>query len=252
MLVTRIGKAPILSPDPEAGQENPCRNYVYAHVDAEGRIFYIGKGVRRRAWSRERRHSLWFRYIEKHLGGNFQVRILQDNLSPEEAVEREADWMAKCGSDLVNWVNMGRDTDLQELERFHALRNANRVLIQQGKAMEKSDLERAVAMYIHAIESIREYERICYEKGLIAQLLEEEKAEVGRFGEVEVIDRLTICLIKLGRAEDAARHAESYFAIYRGDLQRAAFMRISKRIEKALARKRREDPSAERAEAPSF
>jgi tetratricopeptide (TPR) repeat protein len=221
---------------------------VYAHVDADGKIFYIGKGVRRRAWSPDGRHSLWSRYVEKHLGGSFQVRILQDNLSPEEAEELEAAWMTQCSPGLVNWVNMGRDTDFQALERFHALRNANRALIQQGKAMEKSDLERAAAIYLHAIESIREYAYMSYEKGLVAQLLEEEAAEVGRYGEIEALDRLTISLTKLGRAEDAARHAESYFALYRGDLQRSASVRISKRIEKALARKRKEIPSTERAE----
>lgn len=75
-----------LRPAPDANQENPRKSYVYAHVDSSGKIFYVGKGERRRAWS-EDRHPLWHRYVEKHLGGTYQVLILQDNLSPAEAEE---------------------------------------------------------------------------------------------------------------------------------------------------------------------
>lgn len=145
---------PPLSPAPDADQDNPRGNYVYAHLDANGKIFYIGKGVRRRAWSPDR-HPLWSRYVEKHLGGVFRVQIIQDNLSPDEAERLEGDWIAQCSANLVNWFNMGRDTDFKALERFHALRDANRALIERAKVEEKRDLENAVKMYIHAIDAIR-------------------------------------------------------------------------------------------------
>jgi hypothetical protein len=114
---------------PDARQDNPRKSYVYAHIDAAGNIFYVGKGDERRAWSKDR-HPLWHRYVERHLGGAYQVRILQDNLSPDEAEELEAAWIAQCSDGLVNWVNMGRVTDFQALERYHKSRDANRCLIQ--------------------------------------------------------------------------------------------------------------------------
>src|SRR3974390_1606536 len=79
----REGPKP-LKPAVDGNQENPRRSYVYAHMDSAGKIFYVGKGERRRAWSTDR-HPLWRRYVEKHLGGSYQVRILRDNLSAEEA-----------------------------------------------------------------------------------------------------------------------------------------------------------------------
>jgi hypothetical protein len=161
------------------------------------------------------------------------VRILQDDLSFEEAEELEAEWIAQCSPDLVNWVNMGRDTDFKANERFHVLRNANRALIQRAKAMEKSDLEGATTAYIQAIEAIREYASISDERGLVGQLLDEEAEEHGRRGEVEAVDRLTMCLIKLNRAEEAASRAKSYFALYQLDLNLNAARRIAKRVEKA-------------------
>jgi hypothetical protein len=226
-----------LKPAADASQEKPRRSYVYAHMDSAGKIFYVGKGKARRAWSTDR-HPLWHRYVEKHLGGNYQVRILQDNLSAGQAEEVEAEWMAQCSDGLVNWAKMGRATDFQALERYHRLRDANRCLIQEAKAIEEHDLARAVNMYVHAIEAIREYAFIGYEKGLIGQLVDEEDEELGRSGEIQALDRLTMCLIKLEKPDEAARHAHDYFALYRRDQQSAAFQRITKRIQKALVRAR--------------
>jgi hypothetical protein len=226
-----------LKPAADASQENPRGSYVYAHMDSAGKIFYVGKGQGRRAWSRDR-HPLWRRYVEKHLGGNYRICILQDNLSAGKAEEAEAAWMAQCSDDLINGVNVGRATDFQALERYHKLRDANRSLIQQGKAIEERDMAQAVKMYVQAIEAIREYAFINYEKGLVGQLLGEEADELGRSGQIEALDRLTMCLIKLERSAEAAQRANNYFALYRRDLQLAASRRIAKRIEKALVHTR--------------
>jgi hypothetical protein len=234
-LVLHGGEGPeSLNPAPDANQENPRSSYVYAHMDSTGKAFYVGKGEGRRAWSTDR-HPLWRRYVEKHLGGNYQVRILQDNLSPRRAEEVEAAWIAQCSDGLVNWQNMGRATDFQALERYHKLRDANRSLIRQAKAIEGADLAQAVKMYVRAVEAIREYAFIRYENGLVGQLLGEEDDELGRGGQIEALDRLTMCLTKLKRPAEAAEHANSYFAVYRRDSQLAASRRIAKRIEKALA-----------------
>jgi hypothetical protein len=133
---------------------------------------------------------------------------------------------------------MGRATDFQALEHYHKLRDANRTLIQQAKAIENRDPVQAVKMYVQAIEGIRGYAYINYETGLVGELLREEADELGRSGEIEALDRLTMCLIKLERSAEAAQHTDNYFALYRHDLQRAASQRIAKRIEKALVRTR--------------
>jgi hypothetical protein len=235
-LAVHLGDGPEpLRPAADANQENPRRIYVYAHVDNAGKIFYIGQGQGRRAWSKDR-HPLWRRYVDKHLGGIYHVRILQDNLSPTKAEEVEAEWIAQCSDELLNWINMGRATDLQALQQYHALRDANRALIQDAKAVEKRDIVEAANMYVRAIEAIRGYAFINHEKGLVGQLLAEETEELGRSGEIEALDRLTMCLTKLGRSLEAAEHASHYFALYRRDLQLAASQRIANRIEKARAR----------------
>ncbi len=229
------GTSTPLTRDPSADQENPRANYVYAHVDSRGQAFYIGKGAGRRAWSKDR-HPLWHRYVEKHLNGTYAVQILQDNLSEGESEELEADWIAQCADSLVNWVNIGRLTDFEALAEYHRLRGANRVLIESAQSTEKTDLEAAAAMYIRAIEAVRGYAFIEYEKGLVGELLGEESAELGINGELQALDRLSLCLIKLGRLDEAARRADSYFELYRRDLKLAGAARITKRIEKGRRR----------------
>lgn len=225
-----------LVPDSDADQQRPRRNYVYAHLDSKGQIFYIGMGRGRRAWSGNR-HPVWYRYVEKHLNGKYQVQILHENLSEGEAAELEAAWIAQHSDTLVNWINMGRPVDYEANAKYHKLRDANRSLIQKARAVEKQNLEQAVSMYIQAIESIQEYAFISSEKGLVGQLIDEETAEIGVRGEVEAIDRLTICLIKLGRHMEAGQRAASYFALYPGDLVYRTADRVMQRVHKVLVRK---------------
>ncbi len=219
-----------LKPDPSANQESPRGNYVYAHLDESGTIFYVGRGVGRRAWSEER-HPLWHRYVQKHLAGQYKVQILRDNLTEEESEELESAWIDQCSLHIVNWQNFGRKTDFQALDRYHKLRDANRGLIAQAKSVEKTDLEQAIMMYVQAIEAIKEYASIRYEEGLVAELLREEADELGRNGEIEALDRLTLGLVRLNRRDEAAKHVASYVALYRRDTERSVYKRIAKRIE---------------------
>ena len=233
----------LIEPAADADQINPRRYYVYAHLDSSGQIFYVGKGTRRRAWSTDR-HPLWVRYVEKHLKGEYQVRILRDNLSAEDVEEVEAEWIAQCADTVVNWINMGREIDIEASDRRHSLRAANLSLIQQARAIEKQDIEKAVSMYTRAIEAIQGYASITYKKGLVGQLLEEEAAGIS--GEINALDRLTICLVKIGKATEAAQYTKKYFLLYRRDQRFKVAERIVKRVAKVLARMQKPNQSLHR------
>lgn len=218
-------------------QTKPRGFYVYGHYDVRGNLFYVGKGTAGRAWARDR-HPLWVWYVEKHLGGKYNVKIIADGMTAEEAEELEAEVIAEHEDQLVNWINMGRSMDFKLLDQYHALRNANRKLIQNTRRQEETDLNLAVKNYRTAIEKTAEYAFMDFEQGLIGQLLKEENDEFGKNGELEALDRLTLCLIKLGLASEAAQETDAYFARYKRDLLLKSAEKIKKRVEKALTRPR--------------
>ncbi len=216
-------------------QSKPSGFYVYGHYDLNGSLFYVGKGIGKRAWSKER-HPLWGRYVGCHLSGKYEVRIIADSMTTEEAEELEGELIAKYSDHLVNWQNMGRPTDFKLLEHYNALRDANRRLIQETKALENTDPDLATERYKKAIEKTAEYAFLDFEQGLVGQLLREEANELGRNGELEALDRLTLCLIKLGKASEAADHTTAYFSRFKRDLLLKSSEKIKKRIEKASHR----------------
>ena len=155
-----------------------------------------------------------------------------DDLSPEQAEEFESEWIAQESETLVNWINFGRKTNLDAMEVYHARRNSNRELIAATRALEASDPECAIARYYQAIANIASYATLKTEDGLIGRLLDEERQELGYSGDVEALDRLTLCLSRLGRGIEAQSAAEKYFAEYRADQS----LRLAESIKKRVAR----------------
>ena len=83
--------------------------YVYCHRDRAGNVFYVGKGVERRAWSRDR-HGLWHKYVQEYLGGHYTVEIVEEGLSENEALSLEARMIRQYREQLVNWFTEGSIT----------------------------------------------------------------------------------------------------------------------------------------------
>ena len=204
--------------------------YVYFHRDTAGNIFYIGKGTKRRADSLDR-HPAWKKYVAERLLGQYTAEIHADGLTEEQAEEREWSLICQYGDQLINWINPGRAFDYQALEQFHALRDKNRAFVAATKQYEATDPLLAVERYLVALEAMRKYESITLERGLVAVM------GVGpNWGDPNILDRLTLCLSKLGRFEEAVTVADSYFKDFPSALNLAVGKRISARVAKLQPR----------------
>ena len=200
--------------------------YVYFHRDTTGNIFYIGKGTKRRADSLDR-HSAWKKYVAERLLGQYTVEVHADGLTEEQAEKLEWSLICQYGEQLINWVNPGRAFDYQAIEQFHALRDENRAFVAATKQYEATDPPLAVERYLLALEAMRKYESITLERGLVAEM------GVGpNWGDPNILDRLTLCLSKLGRFAEAVTVADSYFKDFPAALNLAVGKRIRTRVAK--------------------
>lgn len=205
--------------------------YVYVHIDPLGNIFYVGKGTGKRAWSHDR-HDLWNRYI-KRFGGEYSVQIIKENFTEDEAHDLEDDLIVEYGGQLVNWVNIGLDMDYKMYDIYWSLRKENEEIFKQTN--EVTNLEEAVCKYKEIIARMIDYEQMETDGGKkytgIAREVYLEFCNENKAGNIEMLNRLTICLKKLGRKKEMANVVNEYLKEFPGARQRSAMKKILKRAE---------------------
>lgn len=82
--------------------KNPDRFYIYIHRKLDGEVFYVGKGMRYRAWSKANRNNYWKNIVQKH---GYSVEILHNNLEENAAFDLEIKIikdLKDCGCKLAN------------------------------------------------------------------------------------------------------------------------------------------------------
>ncbi len=66
---------------------NDKESYVYVHVrETTGHVFYVGKGKKKRAWTKETRNKYWHRIVNSE---GYAVYVLASNMSDADACDLE-------------------------------------------------------------------------------------------------------------------------------------------------------------------
>lgn len=78
--------------------------YVYGHYTLDGRLFYIGKGTRKRAWEISDRNPHWHNVKNKY---GICIKILLSSLTEEEALIKERELIAEIGLDNLTNIRPG-------------------------------------------------------------------------------------------------------------------------------------------------
>jgi hypothetical protein len=119
--------------------------YTYAHYTPEGRLFYIGKGQKRRAWNCKNRNPHWDAVVAKH--GKPKIEILARWKTEKEALDHEVfliDCFGQMRSKLVN-LTVGGD-GVSGLKHSAPTRQ-----ILRQKSLSNGSVERAKAMAIDPV-----------------------------------------------------------------------------------------------------
>jgi hypothetical protein len=205
-----IGRPVSELPDIDVDQAPTGRGdyYVYVHRDSQNRIFYVGKGTGRRAWSVDR-HVTWHHYLKTRSAGKFDVQIISYHVTSDEAEMAEWSYIGKYGRQLVNWFNTGRETDLEACALFHSKRNANRELLAKARALEKEDLSAAIELHEKVMQSLYDYAFISWETGLVAQLMNEITGR-SSWPDHGMLNRYTLCLSKAGQHNEVVVAIDDY------------------------------------------
>lgn len=111
--------------------------YVYGHYKVDtGELFYIGKGTGKRAWSKKKRNRYWYDVVANH---EYEVRIIEDDLTEEQAFSREKELIAEAGLDnLVNMAEGGEGCTRADALRSQNVPEQKRILSEKSKALWSS------------------------------------------------------------------------------------------------------------------
>jgi HIRAN domain-containing protein len=119
--------------------------------------------------------------------------------------------------------------DYDAIAKYHALRKANESFIAQTKPLEIDDPEEAVCRYRKALQAMREHEAFAAERAVFPG-----HVSASQHRDVNILDRLTLCLIKIGRPAEAILEADHYFT----DFPEASQLTIAKSVKARIQKNR--------------
>lgn len=119
--------------------------YIYFHINpVKGEIFYVGKGTGRRAFLKTNRSVYWNNIIKKY---GYVVDIVEENLTEQEAFERETFYIKKIGrrdlgtGTLVNMSDGGEGQSglIPSVETRRKISESNKGKIAHNKGKSPSE-----------------------------------------------------------------------------------------------------------------
>jgi group I intron endonuclease len=126
-------------------KEGSNQYYVYVHIRPDTKsIFYVGKGKGKRAWHYHNRNKHWQRIVNKN-GGEFEVNLLAEGLTDEQAIGKERFYIALYGrQNLCNLTDGGESNEgwVPSIETRNRISASNKGRIMSPETRKK--LSRAI------------------------------------------------------------------------------------------------------------
>ncbi len=121
--------------------DQPIDFYIYIHRKATtGEVFYVGKGHKGRAWSRDRRNKHWINVVSKH---GYTVEVIEHGYQAWYAYEREQQVISAykaSGAKLTNKTDGGDGVIGYEWTDEHRLKTS----LASKQMWQRSDYRKTV------------------------------------------------------------------------------------------------------------
>ena len=153
--------------------------YIYFHRDPVTKnIFYVGLGLNKRAWDKNRgRNKHWINYVKKH--GNPIVEIIHSNLTLEQASDKEQHYIKEYGrigyeenGILVNKSKGGESGSKGTKWSEQSIKNRNKKLKGRKFTLEHNS-KISIAKQNHPSYQNRKSNKQIYQKDLEGNIIKE-------------------------------------------------------------------------------
>lgn len=205
----------------------PGRYYVYVHKGLDGTVFYVGKGTGDRAFSKDRQPE-WLYYVEKILNKQYNVEIVEEGISEEDALRIEESLLAEHAATVINRQNMYAPVDSRKLINYSdtirtysdTLRSAQ-ILDKEGNYKEA--IEKYETAYNHYTKAMSLND---YDQGA-RRLLPKE-----RIAPTQLADSYSKCLAKQGLHKQVVMFYKRFFSDF-GEGHTGIEVALKKRADKS-------------------
>lgn len=208
----------------------PGRYYVYVHKGIDGTVFYVGKGTGDRAFSKDRQPE-WHYYVEKILNKQYNVEIVKEGISDEDANRIEESLLAEHAATVINRQNMHSPVDSRKLIDYSDTIRAYSDTFRSAQGLDKEGkYKEAIEKYETAYEHYTKAMSLNdYDQGA-RRLLPKE-----RIAPAQLADSYSKCLAKQGLHQQVVMFYERFLSDF-GEGQTGVEVALKKRAEKSRVR----------------
>ena len=201
---------------------------VYLHKKINGEIYFVGIDFPDLRFSKNP-PFYWKEYTENELQGKYEVELLVENVSKEVASEIKERVLELYADDLINTVNFNRKFDLEKFEVYSSALKTYETLKALAIFNEKNgDTQSAAGGYMNAYAAyIKAMNSRNYDAG--EQYLKAHSPPPPS----QLVDRLSLCLLKLGRNRELVDFGARYLSYFTRKTRTTGELAFLKRVAKA-------------------
>lgn len=219
-----------------ADWDDDDKDYViYGHINPAGECFYIWTAREGDAETPDK-DTLWHYYVEEMLHGQYEIQLLDDELSYSRARAKKEQLLKRHARTVLNRANQWRKHDLVAQDRYRALGEQIEALLQAGKLAQKERPDEALASYHQALALAMEQLDIKLEQSLFGEVDRAYGKAHRCMSVLKALDRMTLVLCQSKLAADADTITSDVLARYPGVTNLSGFEAIRKRIAKGLSK----------------